>query len=1279
MRKIFTLFFCLLISLSVSAVPAKPGQRRLLHLQDGKTIQATLVGDEYGHFFLGDDGKTYSKISGTNYYGLVDAQAIKSKARERRAKVNASRRKKLAPQKVGTVGNYTGQKKGIVILVNFSDVSFQTANNLTLFKRIANEENFSQDNFKGSMYDYFKAQSQGQFELTFDVVGPYTMSKAQAYYGSNDEYDQDEHPAEMIIEAVNKANADVNFADYDWDGDGYVDQVYVIYAGQGEADGGEDETIWPHAYDLYSANYYGDGSGIVTVDGVKVNTYACGPELNGDSNIEGIGTMCHEFSHCLGYPDFYDIDYSGGQGMYSWDLMDAGSYNDDGYQPAGYTSYEKWMAGWLTPTELTGGETVTGMKALADGGEAYIIYNDNHSDEYFLLENRQQVGWDTSLAGSGLLVVHVDYDATVWENNGPNDDPSHQRMTWVPSDGNYNSVVRTKDGSKYVSISDANLAGDMFPSASVNSFGPEALGNKLAKLNNATSDGSYYIKQTVANITQNADGTISFNVVGDKTVKTPTFTPPAGRYKEAQNVTINCATTDATIYYTLDGTDPTASSTLYTAPISVTESVTLKAIAIKDGEESWIATGNYTIKAGTSTKYQKVTSLSEMVNGQDYIIACGSKAKAAGALSGSFLKPIDVTVDDDIITIDDDVTVFTAEGSGSTWAFVSDDGYLYSTATKSVAFSTEAKNWTLSENDGVVMAYSSLGTMLYNSSSPRFTTYTSTPSSSMIRATLYAAIDDGHTSSILAPTFSPVAGTYATAQDVTLTTATSGATIYYTLDGTEPTTSSTKYTGPITVSESLTLKAIAEKDGEISAVSTAAYVISAVEASSKTFKRLTALSEMVSGQRYIIACESKSAAASNMYGDYLKSASVTVNDDIITVGDDATIFTLEGSGSTWTIQSDAGYLYAMKTKKLDYDTEAHDWTVSADGGLILSYGSMGTMLYNANPGSERFTVYTSTPTSTMIQAHLYMATTAVSATVEAPTFTPAAGTYTTAQNVTITTSTSGATIYYTTDGTTPTTSSEVYSGPITVDEDMTIKAIAEKDGTVSSVSTAQYIISPVADTSLQFTKVSEVQPGKRYLIVYNISGTLKAQQPYSGSGTYGYLYANTTVTDQDGVVSVDDENNVFTFEAVSGGSGIIGRSTKAVSDAFYIKDSQGRYLYQTGSYNNFNLSTTVPATGGQWTAEDDGTGLMTLKNTSTNKWFQYNTSYNSTGAYSTAQATGVKPFLYEEAISTGILTPEIEEAAVRHGVYTLTGLRLPNAENLPKGIYIIDGKKVLIP
>ena len=313
----------------------------------------------------------------------------------------------------------------------------------------------------------------------------------------------------MVCEAVTLAKNQVsNWKQYDWDNDGYVDQVYVVYAGKGEADGGAANTIWPHAYSLSDAKNDGDGTGPVEVEtGLKVNSYACGPELDGyTGDVAGIGTMCHEFSHCLGYPDFYDTDYSGGQGTCNWDLMDGGSYNGGGYQPAGYTSYERWFAGWETPITLEDEDVeITNMKSLQNGGESYIIYNKGNREEYFLLENRQKEGWDASLAGAGLVILHVDHNESVWESNQPNDDPSHQRMTWIPADKTYKYQV--SEGIKYY----YTTQGDAFPYGEINSFNKKF--GTLAKFYTKNTNGTYYMDGSVEDITQNNDKTISFKYV----------------------------------------------------------------------------------------------------------------------------------------------------------------------------------------------------------------------------------------------------------------------------------------------------------------------------------------------------------------------------------------------------------------------------------------------------------------------------------------------------------------------------------------------------------------------------------------------------------------------------------------------------------------------------------------------------------------------------------------------------------------------------------------------
>ena len=575
LRRFLTILMLAAVATAANAIPAKPGLTRTLTLTDGTTVVAKLVGDEFCHYWRGSGGQAYRPVEGTDLYQPFDVEPLRSKARQRRTLVNERRTRRLAPRRVGSLGNYTGQKKGLVILVNFSTTKFQDANDNAFFQRVANEKNFSEGKFVGSVYDYFYAQSRGQFELTFDVVGPVSVSSPASYYGANDSDGNDKRPATMVIEALKAVNAEVNFADYDWDGDGEVDQVYVIYAGQGEADGGASSTIWPHEWRLSDARSYGDGSGAQRMDGVKIDTYACGPELSAEEDeAAGIGTMCHEFSHCLGYPDFYDTDYSNGQGMFRWDLMDTGSYNGDGYIPAGYTSYERWMAGWLTPIELTSSTEVNNQKALTEGGEAYIIYNKGHRDEYFMLENRQQKGWDADIPGCGLLILHVDYDASAWYSNTPNDDPAHQRMTWIPADNEYQYTIY--EGARYYTIDGAK--NDTYPNGTVNAFNKNS--TPSAKFNNQNSNGSYYLDASVEAITQNGDGTVSFRFVGSEDYKplpvivadeVLSFATTVG---QAQTLTFDVLSEDLRGDITLTLSDASGCFALGTTTIAQTEAET---------------------------------------------------------------------------------------------------------------------------------------------------------------------------------------------------------------------------------------------------------------------------------------------------------------------------------------------------------------------------------------------------------------------------------------------------------------------------------------------------------------------------------------------------------------------------------------------------------------------------------------------------------------------------------------------------------------------------------
>lgn len=346
-----------------------------------------------------------------------------------------------------------------------------------------------------------------------------------------------------------------------------------------------------------------------------------------------------------------------------------------------------------------------------------------------------------------MLIVHVDYNESAWNGNSVNNNYSHQRMTWIPADDAYTDILEDENGEEYEAYTWEGLAKDTYPSDDNNSFSKNS--TPAAEFYSKNSDGEYYMDGAVENITQNEDGTISFHYQG--IVSKPTFSPKAGVYSEAQTVTISCDTEGATIHYTTDGSIPTAESNIYDSPITIETNTTLKAIAfLESGEQSKVATANYIIRSGATTDvktFKRVTSTDEIASGLRYIIACGTKGKAAGKLTTSkYLSSSSITLDDDIITITDDVEVFTLDESDEgKYSFMNTEGkYLDATDVKKLAFENNpSHSWILENNNNAVeMVHVSYGTMTYNVTSPRFTTYTSNASTNMIRANLYVEYEE---------------------------------------------------------------------------------------------------------------------------------------------------------------------------------------------------------------------------------------------------------------------------------------------------------------------------------------------------------------------------------------------------------------------------------------------------------------------------------------------------------------------------------------------------------
>lgn len=519
-QRIFILNALLCLVLSVWAVPAKRGVWCSLSLVDGTEVKAQLVGDEFLHYYVSEDGTKYVQDESTGLYRkMTDEVTAQRRSAVRRAQAQGRQKRML--RKAQASNAFQGTKKGLIILVQFTDSKFKCGHDLALYKRIANDANYSDNNFKGSIKDYFKAQSHGMFELDFDVVGICQLQHSYAYYGRNDSKEEDVRPGQMVAEACLWAHEHgINFSKYDWNGDGEVDQVFVLYAGHGEASYKDANTIWPHMYYL-SASDYGKS---LSLDGVTVDTYACSSELNGDGNLDGIGTFCHEFSHCMGFPDLYDTSYAGWFGMGDFDLMCSGSYNGDSKCPAGYSAYEKAECGWLTLKDMTNIEqetSIVGVQPMSADGDAYIIKNKGHEDEYYILENRQKTGWDSYLPASGLMITHVDYNADIWDWNMPNTSGKYEDANGNTKTNDHQRLTIFRAGKSTDEYGDAS---DLYPYGSNNSLTKTS--SPASTLYNTNSDGSNYMHIDINNIAVKS-GKASFTL-SNRNAGTDTPVIPSG-------------------------------------------------------------------------------------------------------------------------------------------------------------------------------------------------------------------------------------------------------------------------------------------------------------------------------------------------------------------------------------------------------------------------------------------------------------------------------------------------------------------------------------------------------------------------------------------------------------------------------------------------------------------------------------------------------------------------------------------------------------------------------
>lgn len=527
---LFTMFFLMLIAVCAKAVPAQPGTIEF-EQPNGYVLTLMLHGDEFVHWSQTTDGYTIlQNADGYYVYAIEDAkgeltlssqiahnlqdrtarehvfvQMLPKKLRFSKSQIEQVLQKWQGPKDAPKRGGFptTGTNNMIMILANFSDTDVTYTQDD--FYNYMNEEGY---NGTGSFRDYYIEVSYGQLIVNTTVSIWVTLPQTHNYYGPQSKW------SEFARDAVNAAAPYVDFSDFDNDGDGRVDGVAIIHQGKGQEATGNTNDIWSHSHNL-SYNYY------ITHNGVQVDAYTVQPEKSGYS-MASIGVMCHEFGHNLGAPDYYDTDYEDNgsyTGTGNWDIMAGGSYNNNGKKPAHHNPYTKWKYyEWITPTELTVGQEVT-MANSAENSTDFYFYKTPTATDYWLMENRQKIGFDSHVPGHGLLIFHVD-EHHINVNDGGNKINIGQHQGLYP-------VCAFASGNPPSSYGNINSASTPFPGVMANvEFSDNTTPSSISWTGQATN-------KPITNITETGD-IISFSFMENarsvtlEVINNQTFVPVEG-------------------------------------------------------------------------------------------------------------------------------------------------------------------------------------------------------------------------------------------------------------------------------------------------------------------------------------------------------------------------------------------------------------------------------------------------------------------------------------------------------------------------------------------------------------------------------------------------------------------------------------------------------------------------------------------------------------------------------------------------------------------------------
>lgn len=600
MRRYGLLIGALAFSLVALAIPS---DRRPLQLQltDGRTVTAFCIGDEHYTWFQTTDGFVVEPAE-DGLFRLTSRRGDEEALRAQAVKQHEQKANR-APRRIGSQTTAPlpaiGSPKVPVVLINFSDTQFTVGDTddavrhyYDLFCNGTGDGVRYQTNyFWGSIHDYFSDQSDGQFLPQFDIIGPVNLSHETAYYGKNSGASKDSRYSEMVKEAITLAisHYQVDWSKYDNRGKGAVDMVFLIFAGCGENTNQKaTDLIWPKEK-VESMNVNLDNGTTL-----KFSTSACCSELaNNSSGLtpDGIGVMCHELSHALGLPDMYDTNYKA-FGMDIWSLMDYGCYSTNGgRRPVGYTAYERDFMGWRDMLTLEA-PTWVALDPICADGIGYRIVNDANTNEYYILENRQAVSWDAPLcriAGHGMMVTHVDYNSAAWNSNQVNSIADHQRITILAANNKYIGTTASKEPTEWVDTWNGQLYPYRYTETLDDGTTRELCLDSLTAYSSpaATAFTGGLMHKDIHAIREHADSTITFYFGPADINAGPLMPAPpviitednADEFRETTTVTIESHEPGTTVFYTIDGTEPTSRSLPYSGPIVLDQTTTVRAAA----------------------------------------------------------------------------------------------------------------------------------------------------------------------------------------------------------------------------------------------------------------------------------------------------------------------------------------------------------------------------------------------------------------------------------------------------------------------------------------------------------------------------------------------------------------------------------------------------------------------------------------------------------------------------------------------------------------------------